>query len=61
MFDEVRFQDALTKYKKAFVESTWEGEKYKWEAVKCFQDTVLYIRISESSSWKKRTRKRNDS
>ncbi len=37
MFDELRFQDALANYKKAFVE-TWQGEKYKWEAVKCFQD-----------------------
>ena len=37
MFDELRFQDALANYKKAFV-GTWQGEKYKWEAVKCFQD-----------------------
>jgi 5-methylcytosine-specific restriction protein B len=37
MFDELRFQDALENYKKAFAE-TWQGEKYKWEAVKCFQD-----------------------
>ena len=37
MFDKERFKFALENYKKDF--PTWfEEEKYKWEAVKCFQD-----------------------
>ncbi|NLT49013.1 MAG: restriction endonuclease, partial [Clostridiales bacterium] len=38
MFDKTRLQDALVKYKQNFVSSQWGEEKYKWEAVKCFQD-----------------------
>ena len=38
MFDQQRFQEILARYKKDFVTFTWKGEKYKWEAVKCFQD-----------------------
>lgn len=38
MFDLLRFQDALAKYKQDFVSSNWDKEKYKWEAIKCFQD-----------------------
>lgn len=29
---------ALVEYKKSFVQEQWPNEKYKWEAVKCFQD-----------------------
>lgn len=38
MIDVQRFQEILVRYKKDFVAFTWKGEKYKWEAVKCFQD-----------------------
>lgn len=38
MFDKFRLKEALVKYKKSFVSSQWGNEKYKWEAVKCFQD-----------------------
>lgn len=38
MFEKVRLQDALMKYKQNFVSSQWGEEKYKWEAVKFFQD-----------------------
>ena len=38
MFDKFRLKEALVKYKESFVSSQWGNEKYKWEAVKCFQD-----------------------
>jgi 5-methylcytosine-specific restriction protein B len=38
MFDKIRLQDALVKYKQNFVSSQWRKGKYKWEAVKFFQD-----------------------
>lgn len=38
MFDKALLQKALEQYKKDFVLTQWEDEKYKWEAVKCFQD-----------------------
>ena len=38
MFDKTRLQDALVKYKQIFVSTQWGEEKYKWEAIKCFQD-----------------------
>ncbi len=38
MFDKVILKDILTEYKKNFVSTQWKNEKYKWEAVKCFQD-----------------------
>ena len=38
MFDKFRLKEALVKYKEKFVSSHWGNEKYKWEAVKCFQD-----------------------
>lgn len=37
MFDQSRFKNALNRYKEDFI-TRWETEKYKWEAVKCFQD-----------------------
>ncbi|MCD7746276.1 MAG: EVE domain-containing protein [Lachnospiraceae bacterium] len=37
MFDKFRLKDALAEYKKRFVDKQWPDEKYKWEAVKCFQ------------------------
>ncbi|MEA5135577.1 MAG: AAA family ATPase [Candidatus Fimivivens sp.] len=38
MFEKFRLQDALVKYKQNFVSNQWKNEKYKWEAVKFFQD-----------------------
>lgn len=38
MFDQFRLKDALVLYKQNFVSKHWEEEKYKWEAVKWFQD-----------------------
>ena len=38
MIDKKILNNILTEYKKDFVDKWWEDEKYKWEAVKCFQD-----------------------
>lgn len=38
MFEKIRLQDALVKYKKNFISTQWGDEKYKWEAIKFFQD-----------------------
>lgn len=38
MIDEAKFQDALACYKRDFVSKQWPREKWKWEAVKWFQD-----------------------
>lgn len=38
MFDQFRLKDVLAQYKQSFVSTQWGNEKYKWEAVKCFQD-----------------------
>ena len=38
MFDKALLQKVLEQYKRDFVLTQWEDEKYKWEAVKCFQD-----------------------
>lgn len=38
MFDKFRLKDALIRYKQSFVSTQWSNEKYKWEAVKWFQD-----------------------
>lgn len=37
MFNKMRLKSALVEYKKRFVQTQWPDEKYKWEAVKCFQ------------------------
>lgn len=37
MFDKSRLKAVLVKYKKRFIKTQWPNEKYKWEAVKCFQ------------------------
>lgn len=37
MFDRSRLAEALATYKKDFVQTQWPEEKYKWEAVQCFQ------------------------
>ncbi len=38
MLNTTRLKDILTTYKQLFIEKIWIDEKYKWEAVKCFQD-----------------------
>lgn len=38
MFDTFRLKEVLAQYKKDFLPKHWQDEKYKWEAVKCFQD-----------------------
>ena len=38
MIDREKLQDVLAAYKRDFDAFQWKREKYKWEAVKCFQD-----------------------
>lgn len=38
MFDKFRLKDVLAHYKQNYVSTQWGNEKYKWEAVKWFQD-----------------------
>ena len=38
MFDKFRLKDVLVDYKLDFVSNEWANEKYKWEAIKGFQD-----------------------
>lgn len=38
MFDKACLKDVLVYYKRDFVPEWWKNEKYKWEAVKCFQN-----------------------
>ena len=38
MFDHMRLKEVLVQYKQNFVSKQWGNEKYKWEAVKWFQD-----------------------
>lgn len=37
MFDRQRLQDALVQYKRDFLIFQWKNERYKWEAIQCFQ------------------------
>lgn len=39
MFDKSKLKAVLDEYKKQFVDNIWPEEKYKWEAVKHFQET----------------------
>lgn len=38
MFNKQILKEALTEYKANFLKTQWNNEKYKWEAVKYFQD-----------------------
>lgn len=38
MFDKSRLKEILVKYKADFVSKQWINEKYKWEAIQCFQE-----------------------
>ena len=38
MFNKIRLKEILAEYKKVFAQHQWPDEKYKWEAVQCFQE-----------------------
>lgn len=38
MFEKIRLKEILEQYRRDFVSKQWPEERYKWEAVKCFQD-----------------------
>ena len=38
MFDRMRLRDVLAAYKRDFAPKWWNDEKYKWEAIQCFQE-----------------------
>ena len=38
MFNKIRLKQVLEEYKKVFVQQQWPDEKYKWEAIQCFQE-----------------------
>jgi 5-methylcytosine-specific restriction protein B len=38
LIDESRLQEIIKDYKKELAGSHWEEEKYKWEAIQCFQE-----------------------
>lgn len=38
MIDKIKFDYAVSKYKIAFNDEWWNEEKFKWEAIKCFQE-----------------------
>lgn len=38
MFNLIQLEDVLAEYKQNFIPTQWQNEKYKWEAVKWFQD-----------------------
>lgn len=38
MINQLKLKEVLIDYKKSFVAEQWKDEKYKWEAVKWFQD-----------------------
>ena len=38
MFNLIQLEDVLAEYKQNFILTQWQNEKYKWEAVKWFQD-----------------------
>jgi hypothetical protein len=38
VFDQAQLKNAISQYKEAFA-GRWDDERYKWEAVKHFQDS----------------------
>lgn len=60
MFDKLRLKEVLIEYKKSFVSKHWGNEKYKWEAIKWFQDNwdvnaenfpeMLHLSLDRSSN-----------
>lgn len=57
MFDQNIFQSALQSYKQDFAEQVWPDEKYKWIAVKHFQDHWDVDAENFSDMWLKATDK----
>ena len=43
MFNNSYLTDAIACYKKDFIQMQWPNEKYKWEAVKCFQENWWFL------------------
>ena len=37
MFDKDILKDVIADYKRDFTEFQWKNERYKWEAIQCFQ------------------------
>ena len=37
MFDRDILKDVIADYKRDFTEFQWKNERYKWEAIQCFQ------------------------
>lgn len=37
MFDRDIFKEVIADYKRDFTEFQWKNERYKWEAIQCFQ------------------------
>ncbi len=38
MIDNIRFQELLKEYKNELIGPRWDDEKFKWQAIKGFQD-----------------------
>lgn len=38
MIDETRLKEVLAEYRQVFASERWKQERYKWEAIRCFQD-----------------------
>lgn len=38
MIDKAKFQEEINSYKEIFEKELWPDEKFKWEAIKCFQN-----------------------
>ena len=38
MLNTSKLNAAIHSYKKDFIAKQWPNEKYKWEAIQCFQD-----------------------
>ena len=47
MINRQKLSAALEEYKKDF-DSEWEDEKYKWQAVKCFQEVDFVAMLAKS-------------
>ena len=40
MFDKEILKDVIADYKRDFTQFQWENERYKWEAIQCFQQNM---------------------
>lgn len=60
MIDATKFENALKEYKKAFNINHWNAEKYKWVAIKNFQDNWNINAENFLSMFNKATEKANN-